>query len=193
MAKEDEKPVQNELPGTPKAQRPKSVREDGKMLAEYIRPHYGKTSQGEYFVGMEFSFPLTEDHEDLVPEEVLNLWEIQQKRGTPRRAVDLSVDPQMVEIFLAPDIAPELTLIFALITHASLTIVEETGSGKARDVIRYSFRVQHPSAGSENDALREFADNHFDKGVWIRLKEVQGSLLKAHRDAEKKANAAKKD
>jgi hypothetical protein len=182
------KAEQEKLPGTD-VPRPQTVR-DGKIMAEYVRPHYGKDKHDRYVVGMEFSFPLTKEHEDLIPLDVERLWAV-MKKGTPRRAVDLEVDPQAVEIYFAADMKPEISLLFAVITHATLTIVEETGSGKAKDVIRYSFRVEHESSGPVNETLREFADNNFDKKVWLRLSAVQGSLLKEYRKEQEEAEKKK--
>ena len=61
---------QTEIPGTPQAEAPQAVR--GKMmLAKYVRPHYEKDEKDQYSLSLEFSFPLTKDHEGLLPPEVL--------------------------------------------------------------------------------------------------------------------------
>jgi hypothetical protein len=182
----EEPEEQKELPGTAAAAdngQPKSVR-DGKMLAKYVRPHYDKDSKDAYVVGLEFSFPLTKDHEKLIPPDVAHSWKSIKSGRNGRKIVDIDVDPHVVHIYLAPDDKPYLSLLFALITNANLALIEETGSGKATDVIRYSFRIQHPSEGSENENLREFADTHFEKQVWLKMEVVQGSLLKAYQDEQ---------
>jgi hypothetical protein len=168
---------QKDLPGIT-AEAPQAVR--GKMmLAKYVRPHYEKDEKDTYSVSLEFSFPLTKEHEGLLPSEVAHFWKIMKKGGT-RKIVDIDIEPHAVDIHLAPDDGVHISLDYARIGHAQLALIEETGSGKAQDVIRFSFRSNHESAGPENKALREFADNHFDKSVWIKLQAVQGSLLKAH-------------
>src|SRR5207253_546195 len=102
-----DKPVKAEqakLPGTEQSENgepPVSVR--GKMmLAKYVRPHYEKDENDVYSVSLEFSFPLTKEHESLLPAEVLTLWKV-IKKGSSKKIVDIDVDPHSVDIHLAPD------------------------------------------------------------------------------------------
>lgn len=166
---------QEQLPGTepPAQEAPLSV-QGNKILAKYVRPHYSR-HDGEYQLGMEFSYPLGPEHNDLIPATVRRMWKVIRDVGN-RRTVDIPVAPHSVHIHFAPDDKPYLSLLFADIQNATLAMVEETGSGASRDVIRYTFRVVVFSDGPAASEIREFADCHFDKSVWIEMTECQRTI-----------------
>lgn len=170
------KAEQAQLPGTEKAQeQPLSVR-GNMMLAKYVKPHYSKDKEGNYFVGLEFSFPLNDAHKKLLPADLVHSWNAIKSGRNGRKILDIDVPPQSVNIHLAPDDGAHLSLVYATISAASLEMIEETGSGQAQDVIRYKFRVDHPADGPANSDLREFADLKFDSSVWLQMSEVQSKL-----------------
>lgn len=173
MAKKSVAEGQGEIPGTQEAapaERPQVVRGD-LMLAEFVKPHYTKDKEGQRFVELEFSFGLTREHAGKIPPQVEDAWKF-IKRGINKTMGSIEIDPHVVAVHLAPDEKPEVSLLFASITHGALATIEEKGSGEAKDVIRFSFRVRTEVEGN----VCEFADNQFGTAVWIRMQEAQGRL-----------------
>lgn len=165
---------QLELEGTPKPDEPKAIR-NGKMLAEFVRPHFQKEESGDRFVGFEFAFPLTKEHEENghLPTEVLAEWKHMRKGNVKRTEVE-SVAQQTIAVGLVPD-DPEndLILVAAAIEHPILANVEEKGSGKTKKVIRFSFRA----VVDQVEQNARFAVDHHGDSVWISIQRTQGSLL----------------
>lgn len=148
---------------------------NGKMNCKYVRPVYSEDKDGRT-LDMEFSFPLTDEHKGLLPESVEEVWKFMVRRhsDTGRYQNIDEIEDQVIGVFLAPDIKPEITIEYAVITNAAIAIVEETGSGKSKKIYRFSFRAQAPTTQS----FRNFADLHYGDSVWITMGQAQGSLLK---------------
>ncbi len=168
-----EESPQEELP-MDQPDTPKAIR-DGKMLCEFVRPHFSKEEAGDRYVGFEFSFPLTKEHEENghLPGEVIEEWQ-HMRNGNVKRTDVMSIDPQTIAIGLVPDnAADDLILVAAKIEKPVLTIVEEKGSGKKGKVIRLSFRA----VVDQVEQVAKFAVDHHGDSVWINLQRTQGSLL----------------
>jgi hypothetical protein len=174
---EAQEPEQQKLPDSEaksEPAQPQPVRGE-LFLAQYVRPHYDRDKDDKRFVALEFSLPLTKAHSKIVPDMVRKFWK-QLSDGGAKKMGDIEVDPHIVVIYLAPDDKPWLTIDVAEICRANLSVVEETGSDAAKDVIRYSFRVRHESDGPVNENLREFADTKFGDSCWLKCTEIQGKL-----------------
>lgn len=164
---------QLELEGT-KPDEPKMIRE-GKMLCEFVRPHFDKEESGDRYVGFEFSVALTKEHEENghLPHEVLEEW-LHMRKGNVKRTEVESVAQQTIAIGLVPDDQEhDLILVAAAIQKPILAIVQETGSGKKGKVIRFSFRA----VIGQLDQFAKFAVEHHGDSLWISLQRTQGSLL----------------
>jgi hypothetical protein len=158
-----------------KPETPKPVR-GRKLLAEFVRPIFDRTTQGAPLIAFEFSFPLTPDHETKLPAEIEAAWKI-VKRGHCKR-YDLlpdEVPPQTVELWLVPDDKEaDIKIVGGKIVKPSLQVVEQDGAGKTKKVIRLSLRVET----ERETAYTKFATTYDTESIWIVLKETQGSLLK---------------
>lgn len=163
---------QETLPGTEQeVARPKTVI-GNRLLAEYVKPHYDRDKEGDRFVAMEFSFGLTKDHAGKLPESVDDAWKFIRK-GINRTIGSIEIAPHLVHVYLASDVqSPEISMLFTDITHGALAVVEERGSGKSSEVIRYSFRVRVPV----DEGICSFADNSFGNTVWLEMEEAQRKL-----------------
>jgi len=153
---------------------PKAIR-NGKMLAQFVRPYFEKEESGDRFVGFEFAFPLTKEHEEdgHLPAEVLAEWKHLRKGNVKRTEVE-SVAQQTIAVGLVPD-DPEndLTLVAAMIEHPVLANVEEKGSGKTQKVIRFSFRA----VVDQVEQIARFAVDHHGDPVWLSMQRAQDSLF----------------
>lgn len=156
---------------------PKVVR-NGKMLAEFVRPHFEKEEAGDRWVGFEFAFPLTIEHEKpenegCLPTEVFEEWQ-HIKLGNVTLIKVTSVESQTLAVGLVPDDSEhDLILTNAVITHPVLQIVEEKGKGKGKKVVRFSFRAVVPQI----EGIARFAVDHHGDPVWINLQRAQETLF----------------
>jgi hypothetical protein len=159
------------LPPTDNPIKPSAVR--GRiMMANFVKPVYSM-QKDERRVGLEFSFPLTADHDHILPCAVVEAWEFIQKRGGKKHQLDDDDIPeQTIDIRFVPDDDVELHLTAVPITKATLTIVEEKGKGASLTVIRFSFRVLCEVTKN----VCTFADNNFGNVVWIEMGDAQGEL-----------------
>jgi hypothetical protein len=162
--------TQAKLPGTEDVVvRPKAV-QDGCLMADYVRPHYGM-EEGNRFIELEFSFPLEQAHRGYLPKSVEECWTFINKKRADK--VDkIEVGDQTIDIHLVPDDKAILHLSAVPVTRASLSLVEATGSGAAEKVIRYLFRVR---VENTNDN-QYFADNYYGANVWLECGDAQGEL-----------------
>lgn len=155
--------------GTPDT--PKPVR-NGRMLCHFVAPHFSRTKDDEPMIAFELSFPLTDDHKNILPREVEHAWKIIQSGGVNPIGV-IDIPPQTVGLALVPDDKDDLTIVAAEIIKASLQIVKEKGAGKTKQVVRYKFRV---STERTKDTIY-FATTHDGSQIWYSAKKTQESLL----------------
>jgi hypothetical protein len=163
---------QLELEGT-KPDEPKAIR-SGKMLAQFVRPHFEKEESGDRFVGFEFAFPLTKEHEENghLPTEVLAEWKHMRKGNVKRTEVE-SVAQQTIAVGLVPDDPQnDLILVAAVIEHPVLANIEDKGSGKTQKVIRFSFRA----VVDQVEQIARFAVDHHGDPCWISIQRTQPRL-----------------
>lgn len=159
--------------GNQESDQPQPI-QHGKMLAQFVQVVMEKEEDGTRYLGFEFSFPLTLQHEKdgHLPGEVVDEWKHIRKSGAT--LVRFEVPPQTIAVGLVPDNKEDdLMLVAAEIRRPTLDVVEETGSGKTQKVVRFKFR-----AFVEADKkFWDFTFNHFGESVWLSLKKTQASLL----------------
>jgi len=172
-AEEEEEPEQLELGGVA-IDTPQVIR-NGKMLCEFVRPHFERAEDGSRFVGFEFSSPLIEAHKDVLPPEVVREWDHMREGNVSYVKVE-SVEAQTIAIGIVPDDeVNDLLLISAIIQRPILAKIEEKGSGKKQRVIRFSFRA----VVDQTDTIAQFAVEHHGDAVWISIRKPQGELFSA--------------
>lgn len=147
------------------------------ISAKFLKPHPERDKDGKAFVGFEISFPLAEEHRDkkLLPARILEAWQIVSEHGYPSLSID-GIPAQVVVLAIAADALEKetaLTLPFAEIENATISVVEETGQGEATKVSRLKFRAV---VEIDSDNWR-WARTNFQKVIWIKMSQAQGSLL----------------
>lgn len=161
---------QGVLPGT-EAATPKPVR-GRQMMATFVKPHYERPAKGAALIGLDFSFPLTSDHEGLLPKEIEEGWQIVIRKSCDKFRVS-SVDAQTVRIAIVPDDKHDLELAGADLKNIWLAMTTEKGKGKTKKVIRLSFRV----VVERTKAIRDYIWTNDSEVCWLELAETQGKLL----------------
>lgn len=148
----------------------------GYALATFVKPHFERDKDGKPFVAYEISLPLTEEHENWLPDEIAEAWEIAKDHGY--KVQDIDVPNQTCEILLSPDgmTAKDggLKVDTTEVEQASISTIVEKGTGEEREVIRLKFRVRMEL---DNDTGR-FARVHFGHDVWLKLQPLQRKLIK---------------
>jgi hypothetical protein len=143
---------------------------EGKMMENFVGPHYALI-EGERYVDLEFSFPLTPEHKGMMPRSVEEAWNFLERNGSTK-VLGIEIGDQTLDVFLAPDHEKELHLTAVPVTKASLAIVEQTGKGTATKEVRFIFRVRAEIGRN----VCTFADWQFGNVVWIEMDDTQGTL-----------------
>jgi hypothetical protein len=162
-------PEQATLPGLP-AETPKPVR-GNQMMAHFIGPKFDRV-KGEPMIGLDFSFPLTSDHEELLPKDIREGWLTVTWNLCDRYRIK-SIPAHTVYITIVPDDKHDLELVGAEIRNIWLAHVQEKGAGQAKKVVRLSFRV----VVERTKAIRDFVWANDGEFCWLELVETQGKLL----------------
>lgn len=169
MAEQEE---QLELAGveTVEVELPKQV-QNGMILATMLKPDFEEGKDDKRFIGVALSFELTKEHEGMLPDRVVEAWEFVQGGGSKRVDV-IDINPQALEIGFAPDTKIEIEIPWNSIRKASVSVIEETGKGESKDVIRFKF-----TAFSEiESSVVRFCSKYFGKAVWIKLEKSQAEI-----------------
>lgn len=168
----EREPVQQELPEVGAPDVPLLIR-NNQMYVDFVEAILTRDKDDAPLLKMKFSFMLSPEHEELLPAEVVNAWKIVQQ-GHCKRYDIIEVSGQTISVNLVPDDeVVDLKIVNAVIEKPILQVIEETGSGKTKAGIRFSFlavteRGKNPT---------EFAILHDGEGVWIAMQRTQGSLL----------------
>jgi hypothetical protein len=171
---------QEKLIDTPEQEKP--VVHGNYCVANFIQPHLSRDKDDKAFIAFEISFPLTDEHKEnkRLPARIIEAWDALTKHGFPRLFVG-EVPAQTVELALAPDAIEKSTCLkipFAEITNANISVVEQKGEGKSKDITRLSFRAK---TELDIDNWR-FAKAHFAHTVWVKMERSQGTLLEEESD-----------
>jgi len=149
---------------------PKQV-QNGMILATMLKPYFEEGKDDKRFVGVALSFQLTDEHRDMLPEKVLDAWKFVNRGGTKRIDI-IDINPQALEIGFAPDTKTEIEIPWTHIRKASISVIEETGKGEAKEIIRFKFVA---FSEVESSVVR-FCSKYFGKAVWIKLEKSQVEL-----------------
>ena len=144
-----------------------------KMLVHFVKPVFKKTKKGERTVALEFSLPLTDEHEDLLHKTIKDGWKFLARRGMKK--LDITEVPcHIIKLWLADDQEKEaLILPVAGITNVTLATIQEKGSGQAKKVIRLSFRALVKMSAQ----VGKFAEYNFSENLWMEWHESQEQLF----------------
>lgn len=144
-----------------------------RMAVHYVRPHFKKTKKGERTISLEISFPLTGEHEDLMPKVVREGWKFLLKRGMKKLDIN-EVPCHIIKLWMSHDEEKEsLKLPLAGITNVSLAVIQEKGTGQSKKVIRLSFRALVNMSAN----VGKFAEYHFDEKLWMEWHESEEKMF----------------
>lgn len=152
--------------------------QNGKTLMQFVRLRPTKETDGERLLRLEMSCGLTGENVEQFSKDIRDAYEMLASNEKTLKGIDLAnVEAQTVAIYEASDDAkPSLRAAGVKPQRVSVTVVEETGSTAARDVIRLSMSLpipQTPDAGAW--ALRMHGEL-----VWVEMFDTQAGLgLKA--------------
>jgi len=152
---------------------PEKLVRNSRMSVVYVKPHFDRNKKGSRYVAFEVSQQLTREHDGLLPKPVADAYSDIAKKN--RKRVDLiNLKAQLAKFFLThDDREPALTLMGARVSHVSLQVIEEKGTGKANKVIRLSYRLRVPLSRD----VAHFAEWNFGDRYWLYMEESQGHLL----------------
>jgi hypothetical protein len=163
---------QQELLASPEEVKlPKAV-QNGLMLATYVGLGLERDKDNSKLIHLDWSFPITDEHERYLPKRVKQAYEWLRESGNP--LVQVSDLPMMtLEAYEYPEAKlPFLSIVGAEFTRATLQVIEETGKGKTKEVIRFKFRLRFKRTA----AIVKFAAWSDDDVFWISLQRTQKEL-----------------
>lgn len=170
---EKKEPIQ--APLIPEAEIP--VREaepivNKRMVVTYNNLSLSRDKDGEKLVTLEFSQALTADHSDYVPAKVHAAYswllrndnKLIEVNHVPDQTIDVYADPKEKK--------PILHLVGAAVTRAKVEVIEESGKGKSKKVVRckFLFRVER------DDKVIDFAAWNDDQQFWITMVQTQAEI-----------------
>lgn len=164
---------------------PEKLVENDRMKVSYVKPHFDRNKKGNRFVSLECSQVVTALHKDLLPELIIDGWEDLAKKN--RKRIDLiNVPSQMAKFYLAHDIGEAaLEIPAARVTHVSLEVIEETGTGKANKVIRLRYRLRVPLSRD----VAHFSEWNFGDQYYLVMDEAAGDNLLEDEEEEEESAA----
>jgi hypothetical protein len=170
----EREPQQQQIPGTESTPDTPQVIRNKQMFAEFVEATLSRDKDDAPLLKLKFSFMLTPEHEEYLPSEVVEAWNI-VKQGHCKRYDIIEMPPQTITINQVPDDEPvtDVKIVGAVIERPSVQIIEESGSGKNKTGIRFSFVA---ITGRDNEPT-EFAIQHDGDGVWITMQATEPKLL----------------
>jgi hypothetical protein len=141
------------------------------MLVSLIRVKQ-KKDDDERFLGLEFSMPLTPEHKGQLPKKIERQWE-NLEEGDVKTVQVFGIAPQSITLRLEPAQKESAFSVSAMwIETAELALIEETGAGASKEVVRLRFTAW---MNLQMDELK-WASKHYDNEFWMELSEAQGEL-----------------
>jgi hypothetical protein len=167
-------PEQQMLPGVESVPDTPQFIRNKQMFADFVEAVLARDKDDGPLLKLKFSFMLTPEHEAYLPGEVVGAWRIVKMGGCKRYDI-IDMPPQTITINEVPDDeeVTDVKIVSAVIEKPSLQFIEESGSGKNKSGIRFSFTAV---TGRDDDPM-EFAIQHDGDGVWITLAATEPKLL----------------
>lgn len=141
--------------------------------AFFLKPTFSKTKDGKKLVGLRFTVPVDDEHDEVLPKIVHDGYKDMKKKG--RAGIRFNGVPgQAVEVFLSQDIKEDaLTLPAAKFLNSRIDIIERKGEGAARKVFRLSFTLQV----EQSHEVRNFATENHGNNFWLEMDETEEPLF----------------
>lgn len=182
--KDFDKPTRKQEQGTLElklaAKEPDKLVRNKRMQVVYVKPHFDRNKKGNRYVALEVSAVVTKEHDGLLPGPIAAAYSDIAKKN--RKRVDLiNLKQQAGRFYLThDDPEPHLNLLAARLSHVSLQVIEEKGTGTANKVIRLSFRLRVPLSRE----VAHFSEWTFGDAYWMKMEEAQGHLLEDEDEEE---------
>lgn len=150
-----------------------------KIKATLNKPKFDRTKNGERLIVLPISFVMVKEHKELLYDRICVAWDDMAKNDWPSLEVN-RIPAQRAVFFLTHDTDETLELQAAKFSHGALQVIEETGTGSAKKVIRFAFRL---TVLLTDDVLR-FASQQFDQTIYLTLEDSQEELFEDGEEEE---------
>jgi hypothetical protein len=142
---------------------------NGRVVATYMGLSLSRDKDNAKECSLEFSMTLTDKHDKYLPKKVATAhkWIVE----TDNKAVQVNhIKPQTVDIYDDPQARKTLLhLVGGTVERASVAMIEETGKGKSKQVIRFVFRLRI----ERDDKAIEFGAWHDTEQFWLEMNQTQ--------------------
>jgi len=165
---------------------PEKLIENKRMKVSYVKPHFDRNKKGNRYVALELSQVVTADHKDYLPDLMTDGWKDLVKKN--RKRIDLiNVPAQSAKFYMTSDIDEHaLEIPAARVTHVSLQVIEEKGTGKANKVVRLSYRLRVPLSRD----VAHFSEWNFGDQYFVIVGAAAGDSLLEDEEEEQVAEEA---
>lgn len=143
----------------------------GFMAVAYVKPHF-EVDKDVRTCALEFSLELTTDHIDHLPKRVADAYEVILDSGYKKLEL-IKVPAQHFDARLAVDDKESDLALDAPVEKVVLSVVEDTGTGDAKDIVRLQFRL----VCELTQTVERFACRNFGNTIWLKLEKVQGEIF----------------
>jgi hypothetical protein len=142
---------------------------NGRIAATYLDISLSRDKKGAKFCSLEFSMTLTEKHDRYLPKKVAKAraW----LDETDNKLVQVNhIKPQTVDIYEdAKDKKAVLHITGGTVERASVSMIEETGKGKTKKVIRLVFWL----CIERDEKAIDFATSRDTEEFWLEMDQTQ--------------------
>jgi hypothetical protein len=167
----ESEPTQESLPGAEAESTPAPSVNGNKCVAHFVRLRPDQ-NEGERFLAFEMALQLSEEVAKILPPLFQDAWATLSDDAAIRR-LDLSTDePIDWEIYVMPEDPSPAVLPAVIPSKVRVQSVEETGSGKGRQIIRLSFSIVIPM----DVTIGRWALDHYGDLVWLQVEETNRRL-----------------
>ncbi len=143
-----------------------------RMVATYVGLSLSRDKDGEKLCSLEFSMTLTKEHDDYVPKKVADAHEWLVDSDNKMIQVN-HIKPHTVDIYDEPNAKkPLLHVVGGTVEKASVAMIEETGKGKAKKVIRFVFRL----CVERDDKAIAFGAWNDESQFWLDMDQTQRTI-----------------
>jgi hypothetical protein len=142
---------------------------NGRVVATYVGFSLARDKNNKKLCSLEFSMTLTEKHDRYLPKKVAKAHEWLYE--TDNKLVQVNhIKPQTVNIFDDPkEKKPIMHIVGGTIERASVAMIEETGKGKSKKVIRFVFRL----CIERDDKAVSFGAWRDEEQFWLEMDQTQ--------------------
>lgn len=150
---------------------PETIQND-RMAATFLTMTISRDKEDDPLVSLSFSMVLTDKHDEFTPEKVAiaRRWLLEQDN---KGEMLQNIPSQTVDVFDEPKAKkPIFHLVGATVSNARVEMVEETGKGQSKKVIRFKWSL----TTERDDDVKEFGWENDQRQFWLEMKDTQATL-----------------